>query len=78
MSDAPELPDRKVCRTERYGGETIDLFLCRSECPYLCRYALSFGYDFYFCRHGERADMEEKPRQIRGIAPGERIIDLKW
>ena len=52
-----ELPDRQICRTELYAPGTKGLYVCRTEHPYLCKYALSFGFDFYFCYHDDRSTM---------------------
>lgn len=61
MTTIPDLPDRTICRTELYTPGTNGLYVCRVQHPYACRYALSFGYDFFFCYHNDRAAMVATP-----------------
>lgn len=63
MTTIPDLPDRTICRTELYTPGTNGLYVCRVQHPYACRYALSFGYDFFFCYHDDRASLVATPAE---------------
>ncbi len=57
MNTTDQLPDQDLCRTEAYSHGMKELYVCKVENSYLCRYSLSFGFSFYFCYHDDRAGM---------------------